>query len=75
MKPKLFNEVINLANAQESKEESKKQAVLSLAERSVSIIKQLYSWEAKFLRQTVTLANSSSHLVVKTHTLSVYDRS
>ena len=36
LKPKFFNDVINLANAQESKEESKKRAVLTMAEQFVS---------------------------------------
>jgi hypothetical protein len=38
MKPKFFSDVITLTNAQESKEESKKQTVLTKAEHSVSFI-------------------------------------
>ena len=34
-KPKLFSDVVHLTNAQESKEESKKQALLTMAEHSV----------------------------------------
>ncbi|CAB4035970.1 kinesin KIF20A, partial [Paramuricea clavata] len=36
MKPKFFSDVITLTNAQESKEESKKQTVLAIAEHSTS---------------------------------------
>ena len=38
MKPKFFNDVIDLANAQESKEEGKKLAVLTMAEQLVSFM-------------------------------------